>query len=144
MSDFEKRFDQLRVEYGTRTVFDRTYALLDFHLEWAEAVKATDPGLAIRQYLLAEKQQSTIGTFATGSGEGLASMSELYGIMGKRAELLEELAGAASEEAVSVQHLNEALAVWSRISADPNGLGDDTPAGAKIRQLASKLAKHKK
>ena len=139
MDELDRSLERLRQEYRDRTLLDRTYALLDFHLGWAEATKSTQPELAVRQYLLAEAQQSTIGTFATGSGEGLASMSSLYGIRGKRADLLERLADAASDRAVSHRFLREALAVWSEIDADPNGLGEDTPAASKIRRLKSRL-----
>jgi hypothetical protein len=143
MSDFEKRLEQLKRDYRDRPLSDRTYALREFHLEWAQAVQSSQPELAIQQYLLAEDQQSTIGTFATGSGEGLASMSELYGIMGKRADVLERLAGATADRSVSVRHLNEALAVWTKINEDPNGLGEDTPAASKIKHLRTKLGKPK-
>jgi hypothetical protein len=96
----------------------------------AEAVKTMDPETAIRQYKLAEDCQWTIGSYATGSGEGLASMAELYGIMGKRAAVLERL-----------KRFGEALAVWKEIQADPNGLGENTPATANIRRLEEKLKK---
>jgi len=141
MDDFDRRLVQFRKEYRERTLVDRTYALLEFHLRWAKAAKASNPELAVRQYLLAEKQQSTIGTFATGAGEGLASMSDLYGIMEKRAELLERLGDAASDRTVSHRYLSEALAVWSQIDADPNGLGKDTSAASIVRRLKSKLGK---
>src|SRR5205823_114403 len=113
---------QLKRDYAGRPLSDRTYALLEFHLEWADAVKSSDPGLAIQQYRLAEDQQSTIGTYATGSGEGLASMAALYEIMGKRADLIELLADAAKDPAAALRQLNEALAVWTEIQSDPNGM----------------------
>jgi len=144
MSEFEWRFEQLQREYAGRPHYERTYALLEFHLEWADAVKSTDPKHAIRQYLLAEDQQSTIGTYATGSGEGLASMAALYEIMGKRAEVIEHLADAATDPAASRQQYHEALAVWTKIGADPNGMGEETPAAARIQQLNAKLAKRKR
>src|SRR5579862_8516388 len=141
MSDFKDRFEQLQRDHQDRPVPDRTVALREFHLDWAQAVQSTQLELAIQQYLLAEDHQSTIGTFATGSGEGLASMAELYGIMGKRADVMERLACSTADRSVSVRHLNEALAVWAKIHSDPNGLGEDTPAASKIKQLNTKLAK---
>lgn len=144
MSDFDRRLEQLKRDYAGRPPSDRTYALLAFHLEWAEAVKSSDPGLAIQQYRLAEDQQTTIGTYATGSGEGLASMAELYEIMGKRADLIERLADASKDPAAALGRLNEALAVWTEIQSDPNGMGDNTPAADRIRQLNAKLAKRTK
>lgn len=80
---------------------------------------------------LRDAGQSTIGTFATGAGEGLASMASLYEIMGKRAAVLERLGDAA--------RLRETLALWTRIQADPNGLGDDTPAAAEMARLRKKI-----
>ncbi len=144
MNEFERRYEQVKRDWADQPPYERTYALLAFHLEWAEAVKSGDPGLAIQQYRLAEEQQSTIGTYATGSGEGLASMAALYEIMGKRADLIERLADAAKEPAAALGQWSEALAIWTKIQSDPNGMGEDTPAADRIRQLQGKLAKRKK
>src|SRR5262249_22331520 len=100
---------------------------LDFHLEWAAALESRDPEGAIRQYLLAEGCQITIGTGATGSGEGLASMAALYEIKGKRADLLERLGRGGA-----------ALELWEQIRKDPTGLGDDTPAADRLKRLRAK------
>ena len=142
MSEFERRYEQLKQDYAGQA--DRAYALLEFHLEWADAVKSSDPGLAIQQYHLAEDQQTIIGSYATGSGEGLASMAALYEIMGKRADLMESLAGAATDPAAALRQLNEALAVWTEIQNDPNGMGENTPAADRIPKLNAKLAKRKR
>ena len=125
--DFAKRFDELKRELEKASLPDRVYALLDFHLEWAAAVEKSDPETALKQYLAAEDHQSTIGSYATGSGEGLASMAALYEIMGKRARVLERLG-----------RVKEALAVWEEIQADPNGQGDDTPAATEIKRLKAR------
>jgi hypothetical protein len=127
MSDFDRRFEALMRNLASKDAFEKTTALLEFHLEWAEAVKDADPEVALRQYQLAENCQATIGSYATGSGEGLASMVALYEIMGKRAVLLERL-----------KRVRGALAIWEEIQADPNGLGENTPAAANIRRLKSR------
>jgi len=124
MSGFEQRFEALKRELASKQSWERPEALLAFHLEWAEAVKGSDPETALNQYRDAEECQSTIGSYATGGGEGLASMVALYEIMGKRADLLERL-----------QRPKEALAIWERIQADPNGLGENTPAAKAIARL---------
>jgi len=143
MSEFERRYEQLKRDWADHPPYERTYALLAFHLEWAAAVTSSDPGLAIQQYRLAEEQQSTIGTYATGSGEGLASMAELYETMGKRADLIERLADLAKDPAAARRQWSEALAVWTKIQSDPNGMGEDTPAADRIHQLQGKLATRK-
>jgi hypothetical protein len=137
--DFEKRFDELRRECEHKDEFEKVSAFLSFHLEWAEALAASDPAGAIQRFEAAENYQSTIGTFASGSGEGLASMGALYEIMGKRALATERLADLATDRGSALVRLNEALALWSQIKADPNGMGDDTPAASKIDLLRSRI-----
>lgn len=128
MTDFARRHESLKDQHRNANAFEKAYVFIGFHLEWAAAVEATDPETAVRQYSLAEECQSTIGSGATSGGEGIASMVELYGIMMRRAEVLERMG-----------RLKEALAVWKEIAADPNGLGDDTPASRKIAALEGKL-----
>jgi hypothetical protein len=130
MSDFEKRFSALKCELAGKDEWDRQEALKAFHLEWAAALEATDSQGAMQQYSLAEDCQWTIGTFSTAGGEGLASMSEVYRIMGLRADILERQL-----------RFGDALELWAQIHADPNGLGDDTPAAAKIQQLKARMGK---
>lgn len=124
MSDFEQRFRALEAKHRDGNAFDKAYAFLDFHLEWAAALEKADPEGAVRQYALAEECQWTIGTGATSGGEGLASMTEVYRIMGLRADVLERLG-----------RRQEALKIWTQIAADPNGLGDLTTAASRIARL---------
>lgn len=141
MSDtFPSQLDALKAKYGDNSGFEAAYAFLDLHLKWAAAVEASDPQEAIEQCLLAEDCQATIGTFATGSGEGLASMAALYEIMGKRADLEETLANSEANSAESTGRLKRALAIWQKISADPNGIGNRTPAKSRIQRLKSRIA----
>jgi hypothetical protein len=55
-------------------------------------------------------------------------MSEVYRIMGLRADLLERQL-----------RFGDALELWVRIQADPNGLGENTPAAARIARLRSRM-----
>jgi len=128
MSGFEGRFEALKADLAGKDEWTRQEALKAFHLEWAAALESTDPDGAMKQYSLAEDCQWTIGTFSTSGGEGLASMSEVYRIMGMRAVVLERLL-----------RFGDALEVWKRIQSDPNGLGDLTPCAARIAALKAKL-----
>lgn len=124
MTDFERRFEELQRAHRDANAFVRADAFIGLHLDWAQALERSDPEGAIRQYSLAEDCQSTIGSGATSGGEGLASMTELYRIMGRRADVLERIG-----------RREEALKIWARIAADPNGLGELTPAAARIARL---------
>jgi hypothetical protein len=137
---FSCQLDELTVKYPHKSEFEAAYAFLDLHLKWADAAEASEPQKALEQYRLAEDCQRTIGTFATGSGEGLASMAALYKIMGKRADLEEKLADSVSTSAEATEHLKSALAIWQKISADPNRLGDRTPAKSNIQRLQLRIA----
>jgi hypothetical protein len=139
-SSFTAELEALTARFGNKDSFEAANAFLDLHLRWATAVAVSEPQKAIEQYLLAEDCQRTIGTFATGSGEGLASMSALYEIMGKRADLEEKLAALSHNHDDAKEHLQHALAIWTQIQSDPNGLGDDTPARSSIQRLQSKIA----
>ena len=85
----------------------------------------------------------------TGGSEGIggatatrvAELGAMVAICARRADVMERLACSTADRSVSVRHLNEALAVWAKIHSDPNGLGEDTPAASKIKQLNTKLAK---
>lgn len=143
MSDiesFSQRFNALMSAFENKNSFEAVYAFQVLHLEWAASVETSDPALAVEQYRLAEERQRTIGTYATGSGEGLASMAALYEIMGKRAEVEEALANAASNSAETLDHLQIALEIWTEINDDPNGMGEDTPASSKVQHLLSRIA----
>jgi hypothetical protein len=139
MKDFERRFEDLKREHQNGNLFDKASAFLDFHLEWAEALSATDPAAAIRQYRCAEDCQSTIGSGATSGGEGLASMTELYRIIGKRADLTERAAELQSDLPARLAGLEEALSIWTRILNDRNHLGELTPAASKVEGLTLKI-----
>lgn len=130
MSGFETRFEVLKRELEGKDEWTRQEALKAFHLEWAKALEATDPNGAQRQYRFAEDCQWTIGTFSTGGGEGLASMSEVYRIRGLRADVLERQL-----------RFGDALEIWEGILKDPNGLAKFTPAESKIRTLKRKLGR---
>lgn len=139
MTDFQKHFEQLKQEYEHKDGYERAATFLDFYLRWAAALESSDPHGAIAKYKCAEECQSTVGTFASGSGEGLASMAALYEIMGKRAAVVERLADNAGNAPAAQSLLNDALAIWSQIQTDPNGLGEDTPAAQAIARVREKL-----
>jgi hypothetical protein len=140
LESFSRQLIALQAKYPNKGDFEAAYAFLDLHLKWADAARSSNPKLAVEQYLLAEDCQSTIGTFATGSGEGLASMAALYAIMGKRADLEEKCADSNTVSAAEkVKHLNNAVSIWSKIAADPNGQGDDTAAKSSLARLRQKI-----
>jgi hypothetical protein len=103
------------------------------------AAAAGDLDTAAAALERAEELQAIIGSWATGSGEGLASMAALYRLRGERADLLERLAARAADAARAPGLLERALALWTGVAADPNGLGDDTPAARRTRALRRKL-----
>jgi hypothetical protein len=79
---------------------------------------ASDVARAAEQHLAqAERCQWQIGTTATGSGEGLASMFEVYTLQLSRAWLL------AACAAVDPACVDRARALAAGIERDPNGLG---------------------
>jgi hypothetical protein len=141
--DFKMKFDALLKVHGDKYGFETAHAFLDLHLKWATAVQSTDPAQALQQYRLAEDCQRTIGTYATGSGEGLASMFALYEIMGERAELEEKIANSTKESSEHLKHLEAALAIWSEIRRCPNDLWERTPARQQIDKLQARIAKLK-
>ncbi len=126
LEDLEKQLKELEKKYPNRWGFDAANAFLHLHLRIARAAKSSSLANAIEHFKNAEGYQSCIGTFATGSGEGLASMLALYDIMAERAELEEQLARESSQLADKRHHLREALDIWKRIKSDPN-LGELLP-----------------
>ena len=137
---FDSELEALKKNYRTDpNGFEATYAFLDLYTKHARAVTASNPAEAIRLFKLAEDCQGTIGTYATGSGEGLASMAALYELMGECADVLDAMASKTGKLTERVAYLNEALALWKKIQADPNGQGDDTPAAQKIVEIQKKL-----
>ena len=137
---FEADLEALKKNYRTDpNGFEAAYAFLALYEKQARAVRASDPAEAVRLLKLAEDCQATIGTYATGSGEGLESMANLYALMGERAQILEVQASQTGKLTERVVFLNEALALWQKINADPNGQGRDTPAKQKIGEIQKKL-----
>jgi hypothetical protein len=67
----------------------------------------------------AEKWQSEIGTYASGSGEGLASMAEVRSLQMARAWL----AAALFQETGKKARETLARSLAKKIEGDPNGLG---------------------
>lgn len=72
----------------------------------------SDPAAAIDHFRAAEEQQWHIGTWATGAGEGLASMFAVYEIQLERAAVHRRLG-----------QLAEVARIEEGIARDPNGLG---------------------
>jgi hypothetical protein len=133
--NFQQAFDALAVEYPDRNRFDAACAFQTLHLRWAAATRTSNPPLAIVQYRLAEDCQATIGSYATGSGEGLQSMRELYAIMTKRANLEERIADTCADANEARSHLQAALDIWNEIRADPNGIGRKKDLTSLLRKL---------
>jgi hypothetical protein len=119
-NELQEKLRLLQKQFPNRDKFVAAHVFLDVHLQLARAAKRSAPALAIEQYKLAESCQCCIGTYATGSGEGLASMAALYDIMAERAELEEQLAHSRKRIKDKVLHLQEALGIWRAIQADPN------------------------
>jgi hypothetical protein len=139
--DFPKRLADLEREHQGGNPFTRADAFLNVHLDYAQALQSTDPEAALRQYLLAEDCQSTITSGATSGGEGCAGMTELYRIKGMRADTLERIGDASKDPEAALKRLDEALAIWTEIRRDPNGLVELTPALARSRRLSEKIGK---
>jgi hypothetical protein len=84
---------------------------------------AGDDPQAIEAWREAEEQQWQMGTWSTGSGEGLASMGCVYELMLRRANAELRLAGTAAGDSADA-HRNNAHAILDKIAADPNGVGE--------------------
>jgi hypothetical protein len=84
---------------------------------------AGDDGGAIAAWSEAESHQWTIGTWSTGSGEGLASMGCVYELMLRRATCEERLAARALGTEADA-HRRAAQELLAKIAADPNGVGE--------------------
>lgn len=135
--ELQKKLLALNEQFPDRSKFDAALACLGVHLELAKAAEESHPTLAIEQYRLAEECQGCIGNYATGSGEGLASMSALYDIMADRAELEERLAHKRKRTKEKISHLQEAIEIWKEIHRDPN-LGELLPK-KNIKSLEKQL-----
>ncbi len=126
IANLKEQLKALGKRYPDRGSFEALNAYLRLHLQIARVAKESETAISIEHYKLAEECQGSIGTYATGSGEGLASMLALYDIMAERAELEEQLAYDSSQLANKIEHLQEALDIWKRIHRDPN-LGELLP-----------------
>ena len=84
--------------------------------------RAGDDVAVIDALAEAESLQWRIGTWATGAGEGLASMWHVYELMLGRARAEQRLA-ARTTGPESERHREAAEALIERVRADPNGLG---------------------
>jgi len=131
----------LKKQYPDQFTFEATYAYLALHCRTAEALEKSDPLQAIEQYRLAEERQSQVGSFATGSGEGLASMAELYQLMAKRAALEERLAKKSDTPAAALPHLESALAIWKEIGSDPNKWYGSLKPAPKIAHFEAEVTR---
>lgn len=100
---------------------DRCLALLEQRA--TEFEQAGDDAAAIDALSEAESLQWRIGTWATGSGEGLASMHHVYELMLRRAAAESRLA-ARTEGPVAERHRANAAGLIERVRNDPNGLGE--------------------
>jgi hypothetical protein len=138
ITELQSQLELLSQQHPNREGFAEAHSYLGLHLSLAKELKKTSPSRAIEHYKLAESCQSSIGTFATGSGEGLASMGALYEIMADRAELEERLAYKSKRTKDRIQHLQEALKIWKEIKADPNL--DDLLPQKNIEPLEEQLA----
>lgn len=140
-------FAALKKKHKDSTSFEGAYAFLDLHARTAKALEKTNPLEALNQYRLAESCQQTIGSFATGSGEGLASMADLYRLMAKRAALEESIAQKAQNDgdpATALVHLESALEIWKEIGGDPNTGKKSAKPKLKIAHFEAEVARVKK
>jgi hypothetical protein len=98
------------------------------------ALEPTIAGEASAHLAEAEKWQEQIGRYATGAGEGLASMGALRSLQMARAWIEVTLSRAAGHEAAT----KRALALASEIDGDANGLG--ARHAKALRQLRALLS----
>lgn len=109
--EVRERLEAVRTRHaGDPYARDAQQELQDLHLRWADQLgQRAEAEVHLRA---AEDAQWALGSAATGSGEGLASMQRLYEIRARRARLAEALGERTA-----------ALDLWESIAADPNGLG---------------------
>lgn len=140
---FAARLRELKKEFGDASRFEAACAYLDLHLEWAKAAESAKPPdfeTAERELRFAASCQATIGTFATGSGEGLESMAELYAIMKRRAAVLMRWAKSSEDRRAARARLEAAREIWKEIAADPNGFGRGTRVAKALAETDTRLA----
>jgi hypothetical protein len=134
-ASFPARLAALQAKYPNPREFEAAYAYLDLETDWAAALEATDKPSAIQHLAAAEKHQITIGSYATGSGEGLESMDRLHDLMRKRAKLEEKCADDAQTPVETRQHLERAQAILREIDRSPN-----KPTGGGLAQALQRIA----
>lgn len=138
-NQFPARQRALQAKYPSPHQFEAAYDYLDLETQWAAALEATDKLGAIQHLAEAERHQSTIGTFATGSGEGLESMACLHELMLKRAALEEQCADDPLFATQKRKHLQNALTVLQAIDQSPNKPRDGRLAQA-LQRVSARLA----
>jgi len=129
-TDAELQRLRAAVAAGDNDAVERCLALLERRAEDFE--RAGDDVAAIDALSEAESLQWRIGTWATGSGEGLASMWHVYELMLSRARAEQRLA-ARTTGPESERHREAAEALIERVRADPNGLGVELLAKSRSR-----------
>lgn len=138
MSDhapFPARQAALQAKHPNPHRFEAACEYLNLETQWAAALEASDKPGAIRHLAEAERHQATIGSFATGSGEGLASMACLHDLMLRRAALEEQCADDPLPAAQKRKHLQNALTVLQEIDRSPN-----KPTGGRLAQAMRRVA----
>lgn len=140
---YSEELAALKKQYRNEHAFEAVYAYLDLHTRTAEALAKSNPLEALEQYKLAEDRQSQVGSFATGSGEGLASMADLYKLMSQRAALEERIAKSAKSPAAALLHLESALAIWQEIAADPNKWYGALKPAPKLKHFEAEIKRVK-
>ena len=118
------------VAAGDNDAVERCLALLERRA--GDFERAGDDVAAIDALAEAESLQWRIGTWATGAGEGLASMWHVYELMLSRARAEKRLA-ARTTGPESEGHREAAEALIERVRADPNGLGVELLKGSRSR-----------
>lgn len=119
-TDAELEALRAAIAAGDNDAVERCLALLERRAEDFE--RAGDDVAAIDALSEAESLQWRIGTWATGSGEGLASMWHVYELMLGRARAEQRLAARTTGEE-SERHRAAAEALIERVRSDSNGLG---------------------
>lgn len=129
-TDAELQRLRAAVAAGDNDAVGRCLALLERRAEDFE--RAGDDVAAIDALAEAESLQWRIGTWATGAGEGLASMWHVYELMLGRARAEQRLA-ARTTGPESERHREAAEALIERVRSDPNGLGVELLAKSRSR-----------
>jgi len=130
----------LQKQHASAHTFEGAHAYLNLHVNWADALVPTDKRGAIEHLAEAEKHQWTIGTFATGSGEGLESMLHVHELMARQAKLEESCADEARTPEQTRRHLQSALALWTEIHQYPKSQYCGEPAEPHLERLNARLA----